>query len=262
MIQEKQMKILVLGDVVGKRAVEYLAKNLWKYRTENKIDLVIANGENASDIHGITVLEAKNLFDAGVDIITGGNHSFRHRDIYQYMENYDRLIRPANYPAAAPGSGYTTVDINGWKVLVINVMGTTFMEPLACPFDCVERILAREYGRYDLSVLDIHAEATSEKIALGYYFDGKVNLIFGTHTHVATADERVLKGGTAYITDIGMSGPVDGVLGAKREEIFKRLKDRLPTTISVADGEIRANGIISEINTTTKKAEYIKRITL
>ncbi len=255
------MKILVIGDVVGKRAVEYLSKNLWKYRSENKIDLVIANGENASDIHGISVAEADALLDAGADILTGGNHSFRRRDIHEYMENSDKIIRPANYPAGTPGSGYTTVDIDGWRVLVINVMGTTFMEPLACPFETVDKILSREEGRYDLSVLDIHAEATSEKIALGYYFDGKIGLVFGTHTHVATADETVLPRGTAYITDIGMSGPVDGVLGAKREEIFRKLKDKMPTQITVADGEIKAHGIITEINTSTKKAEYIKRIT-
>ena len=249
------MKILAIGDVVGKAAVEYLAKNLWKYRSENKIDLVIANGENASDIHGISVSEAEALFDAGIDILTGGNHSFRRRDIHQYIEDSTRMIRPANFPSCAPGAGYTTVDINGYRVLVMNVMGTTFMEPLACPFEAVEKILSREEGRYDISVLDLHAEATSEKIAIGYYFDSKISLVFGTHTHVATADETILPGGTAYITDIGMTGPEGSILGAKREEIFRKLKDKMPTQITVADGDIKARGII--FNTDTKS---IKRI--
>ena len=254
------MRILVIGDVVGKRAVGYLSEKLWEYRNKTGADLVIANGENACDIHGISVDEADALFGAGVDVITGGNHSFRRRDIHAYMENRDKLLRPANYPAASPGSGYTVVNIDGWRVLVINVMGTTFMEPLACPFECVDRILSREEGRYDVSVLDIHAEATSEKIALGYYFDGRINLVFGTHTHVATADERVLDGGTAYITDVGMTGPVDGVLGAKKEDVICKLKDRMPAQLSVADGSIKANGIIAEIDPSAKKALSIKRI--
>ena len=255
------MKILIIGDVVGKTAVEYLSKNLWKYRSDNKVDLVIANGENASDIHGISVNEAESLLDSGIDILTGGNHSFRRRDIHAYMENSTKIIRPANYPANAPGAGYTTIDINGYRVLVMNVMGTTFMEPLACPFETTEKILSREEGRYDISVLDVHAEATSEKIALGYYFDGKVSLVFGTHTHVATADEKILEGGTAYITDIGMSGPENGILGARREEIIRKLKDKMPAQLSVADGEIKVHGIIVEVNTSTKKAESIERIT-
>lgn len=254
------MKILVIGDVVGKKTVEYIAGNLWEYRKKTGANLVIANGENACDIHGISVDDADALFGAGVDVITGGNHSFRRRDIHAYMENRTNIIRPANYPAASPGSGYTLVNIDGLKVLVINVMGTTFMEPLACPFECVEKILSREEGKYDVSVLDIHAEATSEKIALGYYFDGKISLIFGTHTHVATADEKILAGGTAYITDVGMSGPTDGVLGARKEEIFRKLKDRMPTQLSVAEGEIKVDGIAVDIDTSTGKAVSIKRI--
>ena len=249
------MRFLVLGDVVGRTAVEYLSKNLWRYRNENKIDLVIANGENASDIHGISVTEAEALFDAGVDILTGGNHSFRRRDIHQYMENSERIIRPANYPANAPGQGYTVTNINGYRVLIMNALGTTFMEPLACPFETIEKILSREEGKYDISVLDIHAEATSEKIAIGYYFDGKIDLIFGTHTHVATADEKTLPLGTAYITDIGMTGPKISILGAKVEEIVRKLKDKMPTQITVADGEIEARGIIFDTD-----AKSIKRI--
>lgn len=254
------MKILVIGDVVGKRTVEYLSKNLWKYRSEEGVDLVIANGENACDIHGISPAEADALFDAGVDVITGGNHSFRRRDIYAYMENSERIIRPANYPDTSPGAGYALVDADDRRVLVINVMGTVMMEPLANPFECVDKILAREDGKYDLSVLDVHAEATSEKIALGYYFDGRISVVFGTHTHVATADERVLDGGTAYITDVGMSGPVDGVIGAKREEIICKLKDHMPSQFTVADGSITCSGIITEIDAAAKKASSIKRI--
>ena len=186
------MKILAIGDVVGKRSVAHLEKNLWSIRKEYNADFTVVNGENASDIYGIDENEAKALLSAGADVITLGNHAFGRKNIFSMLSDSESIIRPANYPPLAPGGGYTVLNICGWRILCINVMGTAFMDALACPFATVDRILDREKGSYDIAIMDIHAESTSEKIALARYFDGRVNVIFGTHTHVQTADEQIL----------------------------------------------------------------------
>lgn len=254
------MKILTIGDVVGTKALDYLSEKLWSFRTSIGADVVVANGENASDIHGISRADAERLLDAGVDIITLGNHTFGRRDICSLLSDSETIIRPANYPPLTPGGGYTTVNISGWKLLCINVLGTALMESLACPFDTVDKILAREAGTYDLSFLDIHAETTSEKIALGRYFDGRINVIFGTHTHVATADEQILPQGSGYITDIGMTGPTNGVIGADAELVIEKMRTKMPTFLRPADGNIEACGAIFELDTNTKRVTRVERI--
>ena len=254
------MKILVLGDIVGTRAIDYLKKTLWQKRRELGIDFVVANAENASDIHGLSKNHAEDILDAGVDFMTMGNHTFAKRDIYSYLdENPDKIIRPANYPASAPGYGSSIINIDGYKVLIMNVQGTAFMEPLDSPFDAVECILGAEEGKYDFSMLDIHAEATSEKYAIARYFDGKINMMFGTHTHVPTADEQILPAGSAYITDIGMVGPVNGILGTDSNAVIYKMKNHLPSRFTVADGDIKAAGVIFDLNTSTHRAT-IKRV--
>ncbi len=254
------MKILAIGDIVGTKAVTYLKENLWKKRAEIGADVVIANGENASDIHGVSRADAEDILSAGVDVITLGNHSFGRRDICTLLNDSNYVIRPANYPPCTPGSGSTVVNLGGWRVLVINVLGTALMESMACPFSTVDRILEREKGNYDVSVLDVHAESTSEKIALGRYFDGRINVIFGTHTHVPTADGQVFPNGSGYITDIGMSGPVNGVIGADAQMVIERFRTKIPVHFRVADGGIKVNGAVFDVDTTGQKVLSVKRI--
>ncbi|MBE6577013.1 MAG: YmdB family metallophosphoesterase [Ruminococcaceae bacterium] len=255
------MKILAIGDVVGTRAVAYLGQTLWAKRRELGVDFVIANGENASDIHGICTADAEELLSSGVDMITLGNHSFGRKDICTMLSDSNSIIRPANYPACVPGSGSSVLNIDGWKILCINVLGTALMDSMACPFATVDRILSREEGGYDISVLDIHAESTSEKIALGKYFDGRINVIFGTHTHVPTADEQILPEGSGYITDIGMTGPVNGIIGADAQAVIERMRTKIPTHFRVADGEVKAHGALFTLDTSTKKVTSVQRVT-
>lgn len=254
------MKILAIGDIVGTKSVEYLEGRLWKVRDERKIDFVVANGENAAEIHGIGVSEATRLFSAGVDLITLGNHTFGRKEICAYLSENECIIRPANYPPISPGGGYTILNVGGWKILGINIMGTALMESLACPFATVDRILEREQGNYDFAVMDIHAEATSEKIALARYFDSRVAVMFGTHTHVATADEQVLPRGSGYITDLGMTGPTNGVIGTDAECVIEKFRTKMPTRFRVADGDIEAQGAIFTLDETSKTVKSVERI--
>ena len=254
------MKILAVGDVVGTRAVEYLENNLWKVREENKIDFTVVNGENASDIHGIGVSDAKTLIASGADLITLGNHTYGRRDICEFLSESESIIRPANYPPMAPGGGYTLLNINGWRILGINILGTALMEAMACPFATVDRILERESGNYDFAVMDIHAEATSEKIALARYFDGRISVIFVTHTHFQTADEQVLPNGSGYITDLGMTGPDNGIIGTEANIIIEKFRTKMPVRFKVADGKIKACGAIFDLDTDTKKVRSVTRI--
>ena len=245
------MKILTIGDVVGRRAIEYLSGKLRKTAAALGADLVVCNGENASEIHGLALRDAEALLDCGVDLITLGNHAFGSRDIYSYLDdNTDRIIRPANYPAACPGVGYTTLEISGLKILCMNLSGTAFMDPLDNPFTVVDRILDREKGDYDIVLLDFHAEATSEKLAMGYHLDGRVQIVFGTHTHVPTADTRVLRGGTGYVTDLGMTGPVNGILGTDAEAVLSKMRTHMPSRFTVADGPIEAQGVLFTLEDT------------
>ena len=255
------MKILAIGDIVGTRTADYLSARLWKLRDAMKVDFVVANGENTTDIHGLSRTHAEALLDAGVDLITTGNHVWHRRDLYPLLEDSARLIRPANYPATSPGNGYTLLTVDSWRLLCLNVMGTVFMEPLNSPFEAIEAILRREAGQYDFALMDIHAEATSEKLALARYFDGRIHVMFGTHTHVTTADEQILPNGSGYITDLGMSGPHNGILGTETSVVIEKLRTHMPQRFAVADGEITVNGTLFTLDTATSRVTDVKRIT-
>ena len=254
------MRILALGDVVGSATVPYLQQRLWGVRRQEKIDLCIANGENTSNIRGLSARDASDLLDTGIDLITLGNHAFGMRDLYPVLEDSARIIRPANYPPAAPGNGYAILEVDGWRLLCINVSGRVYLDPLADPFDTVEHILEREKGNYDCAIMDVHAEATSEKLALAHVFDGRVQVIFGTHTHVPTADLQILPHGSGYVTDLGMCGPVNGILGTSKEAVIQRFRTQLPTRFDVAEGPLQAQGVIFDLDLSKKQVTALKRI--
>lgn len=245
------LKILALGDVVGPKAVEKIKNSLWNIRKAEKLDFVVINGENAADGGGMDIKSTESLIKSGADVVTAGNHTFKRREIREYLDDTREVIRPCNFPDEVSGNGYTLINSGGVVYLVINVMGTVFMDALSCPFRSVERILARA-GKYDVSILDIHAESTSEKIALSHYFDGKIDVIFGTHTHVQTADARVMPRGSGYITDVGMCGPENSVLGIKKEKIIEKFLTHMPVKFDVADEEIKLHGAVFEYDTDKK----------
>ena len=260
-MQAKPLNLLCIGDVVGPDAVEYLQKNLWALRRETEADFVVVNAENAAVGNGTDPQAARALFEAGADVLTGGNHSYQKRSFYDYLESEPRALRPANYTASCPGSGYGIFNCRGYRLLCINVSGTAFLQPLACPFETVEKILVRESGRYDLALLDIHAEATSEKIALAHAFDGKIAVIYGTHTHVQTADERILPHGTGYLTDLGMTGcEQDSVLGVRADCIIDYLKTKMPCRFLPATGPVSLHGALFSVDPETAKTVALRRI--
>ncbi len=254
------MKILTIGDVVGAKSVEYLSAKLWKKRSELGADLCVVNGENSTDIYGCSPTHAQEILSAGADLITLGNHAFGRRDLCEMLTSSEVIIRPANYPPLAPGGGYTYLHVGGWRILCINIMGTALMESLACPFATVDRILEREDGRYDFALMDIHAEATSEKIALGRYFDGRIHVMFGTHTHVPTADEQILPHGSGYITDLGMVGAKESIVGADITAVIERCRTKMGGRLKVATGEIVAEGALFTLDTSTKKVTAVERV--
>jgi 2',3'-cyclic-nucleotide 2'-phosphodiesterase len=216
------VKLIFVGDVVagiGRRALAELLPGL---RERHRPDFVIVNGENAAGGVGITSKTARELFDLGADAITLGNHAYRHREVYEYLDSESRIVRPANYPKGSPGRGHTVVEANGTRLGVINLSGQLFLDAVRSPFAEADALLAELRGRADGVLVDMHAEATSEKVAMGWHLDGRALACVGTHTHVATADARVLPGGTAYVTDVGMTGPRGGVIGVKREQALER----------------------------------------
>ena len=241
------LKILALGDVVGKDAVTYISANLRNFKRVSKIDFTVINAENSAAGNGIDEASAEALLNAGADCLTTGNHVFRVSSFYDYLEESKLVIRPVNYPKRCPGRGYTVLDCGFQRILVINAIGRTGLDPSDCPFDAVDAVLEKEKGNYTYSVLDIHAEATSEKAALANYFDGRIDVVFGTHTHVQTADCRTLPGGTAFITDLGMCGPVDSILGVQKDIIIERFRTGMPKRFRFATGEIKACGAIFEL---------------
>lgn len=244
------MRILAIGDVTSPAGVEHLATSLWKFREKNRIDLCIVNGENASFVTGISPELAECLLRGGADVITGGNHTLRNKAAYTFLDECAEIVRPINFGDSAPGHGYTIVEAQGYRVLVINAMGNVHIDPtLDSPFSYIDGVLSRESGRYDVSVLDIHAEATGEKLAVGHAFDGKINVIFGTHTHVQTADASILPHGSGYITDVGMCGESGGILGMDKDTVIKRMTSHLPHKFVVAGGPCVANGVIFDFDT-------------
>lgn len=240
------IKVLMLGDVVGSTGCEYLASGgrLRRFAAENGVSLTVVNGENSADGNGITPTSARELFEAGADVITGGNHTLRKKGIHTMLDDGEFLLRPHNF-TRCPGTGFTTVDVYGYRVLVINLAGQVYMDTHASsPFDALDSILEQNAGGFDAALVDIHAEATSEKLALARYADGRVSAVVGTHTHIATADICVLGGGTGYITDLGMCGSHAGVLGVKSECIIRKFRSPLPVTFEAAQGELQADGAI------------------
>jgi 2',3'-cyclic-nucleotide 2'-phosphodiesterase len=216
------VKLLFVGDVVGGLGRRTLASVLPGLRERHQPDWVVVNGENSAGGVGITEKTARELFETGADAITLGNHAYRHREVYGFLDREERIVRPANYPKGSPGRGHTVVERDGKRLGVVNLSGQLFMEAVRSPFSEADAILSELRGKADHVLLDMHAEATSEKVALGWYVDGRVTACVGTHTHVPTADARVLPGGTAYITDVGMTGPRGGVIGVKRELAIER----------------------------------------
>ena len=260
---EKILKILVIGDVTSPGGVEHLARNLWKFRKERGIDFCVVNGENASFISGISEPLAEKLLRGGADCITGGNHTMQARAAYGLLEETREIIRPANYGDSAPGRGYTVLDCNGYRMLVINAMGNIHIDPvLDSPFNAIDRVLRECEGRYDFSILDLHAEATGEKLAVGYAYDGRINVIFGTHTHVQTADGRILPKGTGYITDVGMCGESEGVLGMDAERVVERMRTHLPHSFKAASGVCVADGVVFTLDTATGRVTAVEPVKL
>jgi metallophosphoesterase (TIGR00282 family) len=243
------VNVLFVGDIVGapgRRAVEEL---LPRVVDRFFVDLVVANGENASGGLGITPVVADQLFSLEIDILTSGNHIWKHKEILPYLDDTDRLLRPANYPPGTPGRGYTVVKTAaGQAAAVINLEGRVFMSPLECPFRTADQILAALPSEVKVILVDMHAEATSEKQAMGWYLAGRVSAVIGTHTHVQTADERLLPGGTAYISDAGMTGPVDSVIGMKREIILERFLSQRPQSFKVATQNLQLQGVLLKID--------------
>lgn len=256
------MRVLFIGDIVGKPGREIVRRRLRDLREEKKIDAVIANGENAAGGSGITPSIADDLFEFGVDVMTSGDHIWKKREVSDYLYRSDRLIRPANYPDGAPGKGSTVVEIKpGMKLAVINLIGRVFMDAVDCPFRKVKGEIERVKRETPVIFVDMHAEATSEKVAMGWFLDGIVSGVVGTHTHIQTADEKILPKGTAYITDCGMTGPYDSVIGRKKENIIERFLTQLPTRFEVADGDVQMHGIMVDIDNATGRAVKVKRVT-
>lgn len=255
------MRILFIGDIVGepgRRAVKELVP---KINERNKLEFVIANGENVAGGSGITPSLADELFGYGIDVITTGDHIWKRKEILEKIESDKRLLRPANYPPAVPGFGSTIIKSrDGIDIGVINLIGRVFMQPVECPFRTAKGEIDNMKGRARIIIVDMHAEATSEKIALGWYLDGLVSAIVGTHTHVQTADEKVLPNGTAFISDAGMTGPFDSVIGRKKEQILTRFITQMPSRFEMAEGDIQLHGVILDIDEKTGKANSIKRV--
>lgn len=259
------MRILAIGDVCGTLGCEFLRRKLPLIKKQYGIDFTVVNGENSADGNGISNTSAEFLLNIGADVITGGNHTLRRPDIHTLLDENERLLRPHNLPKAKYGSGYCLVDMGRFLVAVINLSGQIYLEKLEAsnPFLAVDELLERaKNDNANVIIVDFHAETTSEKKAMGYYLDGKVSLIFGTHTHIQTADEQILKNGTAYITDIGMTGPIESVLGVEPSIIINRLKDNNMAKFQLADGPCLVSGIVAEIDPVTNKAISIERINI
>ncbi len=251
------MRVLMIGDVVGspgRKAVQQLVPPL---RREFNINLVVANGENSAGGFGVTYDTAQDLLGAGVDVITTGNHVWRKKEIIPYLQEDLPIVRPSNFPPGIPGRGFLTVG----KVMVLNLMGRVFMEALDCPFREAERVLkeSKELGA-DIILVDFHAEATSEKQALGWYLDGRVSAVVGTHTHVATADARIMPEGTAYVSDLGMVGPVNSVIGTDPNAVLEKFLTQMPQRFTVAKGPVVFNSVLINIDDDTGRASSIERI--
>ena len=254
------MKVLAVGDIVGSAGINELKLRLKEIKEKENIDFTIVNGENSAEGMGITEKNFNDIISQGVDCVTMGNHTWGKKDIFKFIDN-PKIIRPANYPEGVVGKGYNIYECKGKKIAVINIMGRVDINILTeNPFLKAKKIIEKIKNKVDIIFIDFHAEATAEKIALGYYLDGKATAIFGTHTHVQTADEKILPNGTAYITDIGMTGPYNSVIGMDRGASIKRFVTSLPERYKLADGNCMLNGCIFEINDENCRVMKINRI--
>ncbi|MHB1418786.1 MAG: TIGR00282 family metallophosphoesterase [Bacillota bacterium] len=254
------MKVLMIGDIVGRPGRRAVKQVLPQWIKEHAIDLTIANGENAAGGIGITKEICEELFSYGVDALTMGNHVWDKKDIYSFIDSEPRIVRPANYPPGTPGQGYITVNTRGrdkLKVGVVNLSGRVFLSTLECPFRMGREIIEKLQMQTPIIIVDFHAEATSEKVAMGWYLDGRASAVLGTHTHIQTADARILPRGTAYVTDVGMTGPRDSVLGVEVEAVLQKFLTQMPTRFEVAGGVPQINAMLVEIDATTGKATGI-----
>ncbi|MBQ7703910.1 MAG: TIGR00282 family metallophosphoesterase [Selenomonadaceae bacterium] len=257
------MKILMVGDIFGRAGRRTFAEYTPKLKSEKNIDIVIANGENAAHGHGLTVSTFNELLSGGADIITTGNHVWSNKDILSIIDREPFLIRPANYPEGTPGNGFCIFPYRSKNIGVINILGRTFMQPIDCPFVCAEKIVAQIKNQCDIILVDFHAEATSEKISMGYFLDGKVTAVVGTHTHVQTADERILPNGTAYITDLGMVGILNSVIGLDIDCVVEKFLTCIQGKLVVPEkGACIYSAALLEIDDSANKIKNIERISI
>jgi metallophosphoesterase (TIGR00282 family) len=254
------MRIAFFGDVVGKSGRRGVVRSLATLRSSQEIDFVVANCENSAGGIGVDPGSARELLAAGVDVLTSGNHVWAKREIVDFITDSDVLLRPANFSPANPGWGYTIKTTRrGPRIAVVNLIGRVFMSTYDCPFRSVDAVLESIGARVQIVLVDMHAEATSEKVAMGWYLDGRVSAVIGSHTHVQTADERLLPQGTAYLTDAGMCGPRDSVIGVKREQVLRRFLTQMPGRFEVADGPVIVQGALIDVDEVTGRATDIRR---
>lgn len=253
------MKILFLGDIVGSGARKLIKEKLSGIVEEEQLDFVVANAENSAAGSGITEKVAKELFSSGIDVITLGDHAYRKKDIFPHLSTMP-IVRPLNISRQAVGNGYIFKEKNGKKIAVVNLIGRVFMNPSECPFHAINDVLADILKETKVVIVDIHAEATSEKVAMAHFLSQRVSAVFGTHTHIPTADERILKDHTAAITDVGMCGPCDSVIGRTKESIIERFLTNMPKRFDIAENDIRLQGVIVELDENSGRSSAIKRV--
>ena len=254
------LRIMAIGDVTSPAAASWLSARLWEVRRQHSVDFLIVNAENAGFIIGPGADCANQLLEGGADVLTGGNHMLQNFSLHKVLEEGKRILRPLNYPDAAPGFGYPGETAKVYRILVINALGRVHMDPLTdSPFTAIDTLLKREAGKYDLAVLDFHAEATGEKLAIAHYFDGRVSVIFGTHTHVPTADTQILPKGTGYVSDLGMCGASGGIIGMSAESVLHRYLTSVSTRLQAAEGSMYADAVIFSVDESTGRTLSVER---
>jgi len=256
------MKVLMIGDVVGKPGRQALLDRLQDLKEQHAIDFTVMNAENVAGGFSITPALADHLFTSGIDVMTSGNHIFDKHEIIDYIRKQPRLVRPANYPPQTPGGGMWVGEVNGSSVAVLNLLGRVFMHPIDDPFRIVDELLASLKDKVKVRIIDMHAEATSEKMAMGWYLDGRVSAVLGTHTHVQTADERILPQGTAFLTDLGMTGSYAGVIGMKKGDVIARFTSAIHRKVEHSKGDLRICGAVLDVDEETGCSRSIERINL
>jgi metallophosphoesterase (TIGR00282 family) len=253
------MKVLFLGDIVGSPARQFLLERLSKVKQQMGYDFVVANGENSAAGSSFTLESAREIFNSGVDVVTSGDHVFKKKEAKDVLAAMD-VLRPLNWSEFAPGRGYLIKEKNGLKIGVINLVGRVFMQPVDCPFNAVRKIIDDVKRQARIVIVDMHAEATSEKLAMGHYLSGKVSAVLGTHTHIPTADERIIDNYTAYITDVGMTGSCDSILGREKQNIIDKFVTNIPIKFELATGDVRMQGVSMEFDPVSGKALSIQRV--